>query len=73
MPVDPKSFSSFSSALDLSYSNPDGVTDDTLNRLYDTSDYLEAESDPVTDKFDPYAYRAELLNETKNVMVCHGL
>jgi hypothetical protein len=67
MPTGPESYSSFSNALDTVYSNPDGVTEQTLNRLYDTSEYLEAESDPITDSFNPDAYTSQLQNETKRL------
>lgn len=67
MPTKPESFSSFSNALNSAYSNPDAVSNENVNRLYEAFDYLEADSDPVNDRFDPYAYRAELLNETNKL------
>ena len=67
MPTKPESFSSFSNALNSAYSNPDAVSNENINRLYEAFDYLEADSDPVNDRFDPYAYRAELLNETNKL------
>ena len=67
MPTNPESFSSFSNALNSAYSNPDAVSNENVNRLYEAFDYLEADSDPVNDRFDPYAYRAELLNETNKL------
>ena len=67
MPTNPESFSSFANALNTAYSNPDGVSNENVNRLYEAFDYLDADSDPANDKFDPYAYRAELLNETNKL------
>jgi hypothetical protein len=67
MPTNPESFSSFSNALNSAYNNPDAVSNENINRLYEAFDYLEADSDPVNDRFDPYAYRAELLNETNKL------
>jgi len=67
MPTKPESFSSFSNALNSAYSNPDAVSNENVNRLYEAFDYLEADSDPVNDKFDPDAYTAEFLNETNKL------
>ena len=67
MPTNPESFSSFSNALNSAYSNPDAVSNENVNRLYEAFDYLEADSDPVNDKFNPDAYTAEFLNETNKL------
>lgn len=67
MPTNPESFSSFSNALNSAYNNPDSVSNENVNRLYEAFDYLEAESDPITDSFDPDAYTSQLQNETKRL------
>ena len=64
MPTDPNSYRSFTDALKLAYSNPDGVSDETLNRFYDTADYLEEDSDPQNNEF---SYSQFLTERNKEV------
>ena len=64
MPTDPNSYRSFTDALNLAYSNPDGVSNETLNRFYDTADYLDADSDPQNNEF---SYSQFLTERNKEV------
>lgn len=67
MPTNPDSYRSFTNALGLAYQNPDKVSNDVINRFYETGEYLEADSDPVTDNFDPDAYRENFLQESNKI------
>jgi hypothetical protein len=67
MPTNPDSYRSFADALNLAYNNPDKINNTTLNSLHERSDFLESDSDPVTDTFDPDAYTENFLQESNKI------
>tara|TARA_X000001382_G_scaffold27552_1_gene17680 strand:+ start:8466 stop:12485 length:4020 start_codon:yes stop_codon:yes gene_type:complete len=67
MPTNPDSYRSFADALNLAYNNPDKINTTTLNSLHGRSDFLESDSDPVTDTFDPDAYTENFLQESNKI------
>jgi len=67
MPTNPDSYRSFADALNLAYSNPDKINNTTLNSLHERSDFLESDSNPVTDTFDPDAYTENFLQESNKI------
>ena len=67
MPTNPDSYRSFADALNLAYNNPDKINNTTLNSLHERSDFLESDSNPVTDTFDPDAYTENFLQESNKI------
>mgnify|MGYP003146432504 CR=1 FL=1 len=69
MPTDPQSYRSFSSALEKLYQNPNSVSDQTVDRFYDTSDYLEEDSNYKNSSFSLSDFYKEKNNQIEQVKV----